>query len=84
MNCARGASASTWQRRGGGIPAPCSLVVDKGEVGGLLDKAWWGGEPTGVDHKVAALPGLCHAEIGIVQGMPGSAWVRLSTQKATK
>ena len=60
------------------------LREDKGEEGQLLDKVWWGGEPTGVDHKVAALPGLCHAEIGIVQGMPGSAWVRLSTQKAPK
>ena len=58
---------------------PCSLVEDKGEVGDVLGKGWRGGEATGDDHGVAALSGLFHAEIGMVQSVPTPAWWRLSS-----
>ena len=44
----------------------CSLVEDKGEVGGLPGKVWREGVHTGVDQSLAALSGRCHADIGIV------------------
>ena len=77
-------SGSAWRRRGGGIPAVRGSEEDKGEVRKLLDRVGCQGGLAVDDQNLAALPGLCHADIGIVQGMPGSAWVRLSSHKAPK
>ena len=66
------------------IPVLCALVEDKGKVGHVLDKGWRGGEATGDDHGVAALSGLCHADIGIVQSVPKTASMRLSSLGALK
>ena len=71
-------SGCAWQRRGGGIPAPRSLVVDKGKVGVVLDKAGCGVGLTGDDQNLAAPSGHHHAEIGMVQSMPEQALWRLS------
>ena len=56
-----------------------SLVEDKGEVGGLPGKVWREGVHTGDDHRVAALSGLCHAEISMVQSVPKAASTCLSS-----
>ena len=79
-----GASGSARRRRGGEIREGVWLGEDKGEGVDSGDKVRGQGGLAVDDQTRAALPGQCHAEIGIVQGMPGSAWVRLSTHKAPK
>ena len=41
------------------------------------------GELTADDHNRAALPGLCHADIGIVQSVPKPAWACLFSLEAS-
>ena len=81
--CFHGASASV-RRRGSRVLAVRGRGEDKGGVGSLSGKDWRGGEATGDDHGVAALSGLCHADIGIVQSVPKPASTRLSSLGAPK